>query len=164
MRFRLVVDGEVHDVEVEGSSGKFFVRIDGAVYRAAVLPSAGGADVRVGRGRHRVDFHPGGAVLDGRRHRVLVEREASPEGSDERSVAVGRGQVIEIRPPMPGRIVRIAVEAGASVRKGQAIAVLEAMKMQNEIHSSADGIVRALHVKEGDSISADRIIASIETS
>jgi biotin carboxyl carrier protein len=53
---------------------------------------------------------------------------------------------------MPGRIVRILVESGAVVRKGAALLVLEAMKMENEIQAPTDGMVDQIFVKPGDTV------------
>ncbi len=53
---------------------------------------------------------------------------------------------------MPGRIVRLLVEPGADVRKGAGLLVLEAMKMENEIQSPADGVVDQIFVKPGDTV------------
>jgi biotin carboxyl carrier protein len=53
---------------------------------------------------------------------------------------------------MPGRIVRLLVEQGAAVRKGAGLLVLEAMKMENEIQSPAEGIVDEIFVKPGDTV------------
>jgi pyruvate carboxylase subunit B len=64
---------------------------------------------------------------------------------------------------MPGRVVRVRVAAGDHVKRGQTLLVLEAMKMQNEIPAPEDGIVRSLSVREGESISGDRVIAVLES-
>jgi biotin carboxyl carrier protein len=53
---------------------------------------------------------------------------------------------------MPGRIARLLVEQGAVVRKGAGLLVLEAMKMENEIQSPADGVVDEIFVKAGDTV------------
>ena len=55
---------------------------------------------------------------------------------------------------MPGRIVRILVQPGAAVRKGAGLLVLEAMKMENEIQSPAEGVVDQIFVKAGDTVDA----------
>jgi biotin carboxyl carrier protein len=57
-----------------------------------------------------------------------------------------------VRALMPGRIVRLLVEPGASVKKGTGLLVLEAMKMENEIHAPADGVVDQIFVKPGDTV------------
>ncbi|TKB09113.1 biotin/lipoyl-containing protein [Desulforhopalus sp. IMCC35007] len=56
--------------------------------------------------------------------------------------------------PMPGTILSVAVEAGATVKKGQTLLVLEAMKMENEIQAPADGVVQQVNVSKGLSVNA----------
>jgi 3-methylcrotonyl-CoA carboxylase alpha subunit len=53
---------------------------------------------------------------------------------------------------MPGKVVRVTVEAGAAVVRGQALLVLEAMKMEHGIVAPSDGVVTAVHFAEGDSV------------
>ena len=54
--------------------------------------------------------------------------------------------------PLPGVIVSVNVKPGDNVKAGQVVAVLEAMKMENEIQSEYDGVVTAVKVSQGDSI------------
>jgi biotin carboxyl carrier protein len=54
---------------------------------------------------------------------------------------------------MPGTIMRIDVAAGDTVKKGQNLVILEAMKMENEIMSGGDGTVASVAVSQGDSVS-----------
>ena len=54
--------------------------------------------------------------------------------------------------PLPGVIIEISVKEGQAVKAGQKVAVLEAMKMENEIQAPADGTVTAILVNKGDSI------------
>jgi pyruvate carboxylase subunit B len=63
---------------------------------------------------------------------------------------------------MPGRVVRVLAEAGAPVKRGQTLVILEAMKMQNEIPAPRDGVVREVAVVEGESITADRVVVVLE--
>ena len=50
---------------------------------------------------------------------------------------------------MPGKVIKIPVNIGESVRKGQTLIILEAMKMENEIKASFDGIVKEIHSQRG---------------
>ncbi len=61
--------------------------------------------------------------------------------------------------PMPGLVVSVAVAAGEAVQEGQAICVVEAMKMQNILRAERAGVVARLNVKPGDSVAADEVIA-----
>ena len=67
-----------------------------------------------------------------------------------REDAGGAGGVVKAL--MPGRIVRILVKQGESVRKGAGVLILEAMKMENEIQAPADGVVDEIFVNAGDTV------------
>jgi len=54
--------------------------------------------------------------------------------------------------PLPGVIIEVSVKEGQAVKAGQKVAVLEAMKMENEIQATEDGTVTAIHVNKGDSV------------
>lgn len=163
MRFRLVVDGDPHEVEARRRGRRIVVRVDGVEYEAQAAGGNGEVAVRIRGTRYRVRIRGLDVSVEGEGHEVLVRdlaAEALPPVSRGRRA---RGQVYEIRPPMPGRVVRLRVHAGARVRAGEPIAVLEAMKMQNEIPAPADALVREVHVREGESIGADRLIAVLES-
>ena len=70
--------------------------------------------------------------------------------------------VLEIRAPMPGKIVKLLIAEGAEVQANQGIIVMEAMKMQNEIKSPKKGVVQRLHVTEGAAVSAGDLLAAVE--
>ena len=70
--------------------------------------------------------------------------------------------VVEIRAPMPGKVVRVQVEAGAEVEKGAGVVVVEAMKMQNEMKAPRDGVVVSINAKPGDTVNAGDVLAVIE--
>ena len=57
-----------------------------------------------------------------------------------------------IKSPLPGVILDIKVKEGDTVKKGQLIAILEAMKMENNINADKDGVVSAVKVNKGDSV------------
>ncbi len=66
---------------------------------------------------------------------------AAPAGAGEK-----------VNSPLPGVIVEVSVKEGQAVKAGQKVAVLEAMKMENEIPAPKDGTIIAIHVNKGDSI------------
>ncbi len=63
--------------------------------------------------------------------------------------------------PVPGTVTHVAVEEGATVVAGQALVVLEAMKMEHTIRAESDGVVTALHVSVGQSVDAHTVVATI---
>ena len=60
--------------------------------------------------------------------------------------------------PMPGLLVDIAVEAGQSVRAGEKLAAIEAMKMENILVASQDCVVEEIAAKKGESLAVDQVI------
>jgi biotin carboxyl carrier protein len=70
--------------------------------------------------------------------------------------------VAQIVAPMPGKVVRVHVEAGATVEKGTGVVVVEAMKMQNELKSPRAGMVVAVNVKAGDTVNAGDVLAVLD--
>jgi biotin carboxyl carrier protein len=62
---------------------------------------------------------------------------------------------------MPGMIIRYLVKAGDTVKAGDAILILEAMKMQNSIPAPSDGVVKVIKFGPGDQVSANDVLAII---
>lgn len=63
---------------------------------------------------------------------------------------------------MPGKVVKINVSVGQEVKKGDVVLILEAMKMENEMKTSFDGTIKAIHVKEGDTLDAGFLLLEME--
>jgi acetyl-CoA/propionyl-CoA carboxylase biotin carboxyl carrier protein len=68
----------------------------------------------------------------------------------------------EVTVPMQGTIVKVSVEVGQTVEAGQAIVILEAMKMENSVNAEKGGVVKTIKVAEGDAVSAGDVVAVIE--
>ena len=66
-----------------------------------------------------------------------------------------------ITSPLPGVIISVDVKEGSVVKRGQKVAVIEAMKMENDILADADGTVTAVHVSKGDTVAEDAKIVTI---
>lgn len=66
-----------------------------------------------------------------------------------------------VNAPMPGTIVSVAVSAGQSVKAGDVLVVLEAMKMENEIKAPKDGTVASVNVNKGDAVESGTLLVSI---
>ena len=67
-------------------------------------------------------------------------------------------QIREIKAPMPGLILNIHIEEGQEVKKGEAIMILEAMKMENIIKSPGEGIVKKINVEVGQSVDKNSLL------
>ncbi len=67
----------------------------------------------------------------------------------------------KVTAPMPGTILDVKVSVGQSVKKGDVICVLEAMKMENDIPAPADGVIASINVQKGATVAANDVIATM---
>jgi acetyl/propionyl-CoA carboxylase alpha subunit len=72
----------------------------------------------------------------------------------------GSGKVSEMKAPMPGLVLDVRVNEGTAVKKGDALLVLEAMKMENILKSPADGVVKKINVKKGAAVEKNQVLIS----
>lgn len=77
---------------------------------------------------------------------------AAPAPAPAAAAPAASGQGTTVKSPLPGVIISIDVKEGQAVKKGQKVAVLEAMKMENEIQADTDGTVTAILLSKGDSV------------
>ena len=73
----------------------------------------------------------------------------------------GAAGSVAVTAPMPGKILGIKAQEGQAVTKGEAIIVLEAMKMENEIVAPSDGTIATINVSVGDSVEAGATLATL---
>lgn len=66
-----------------------------------------------------------------------------------------------VQAPMPGKVVDVKVKAGDPVKKGDAVVIIEAMKMQNELAAERDGVIQEIAVKTGDTVEAGQKLVVI---
>ena len=62
---------------------------------------------------------------------------------------------------MPGTVVKIKVKKGDKVKAGDTVLIIEAMKMENEIHTPVDGVVEGIFVSEGDMVNPDEVLIKV---
>lgn len=143
-------------VEVtELPTGQLEVTLGGKVVPVDVVWLDGTASVRV-EGRVvdlTVEGQPPeiGAIASGHRSYVRVESERQRAAAAARKGGGGGGDKV-IKAPMPGRVVRVLVQAGADVEAGTTLCVIEAMKMENEVKTKAACKVVEVHVSEGATV------------
>ena len=74
---------------------------------------------------------------------------------------VAKGEGVEVKAPMQGTILNVKVAAGDQVKKGQVVAILEAMKLENEIVANADGVVKQVLVSKGQTVNNQQTLLII---
>jgi biotin carboxyl carrier protein len=142
------VDDREYELEVSTPEpGVYLFKYKGQVKEAFVFPAespSGSAQVQLGSSTFDI------TIIDPRRLR------GSQSGADH-----GAGAA-EIRAAMPGKVVRVLLEPGAEVAKGDGVLVVEAMKMQNELKAPKAGMVKEILVAEGATVAAGDVLATIE--
>ena len=161
MKFHAELNDQKHEVEIKRDGGKLFADVDGRSYELEVSEPERGIylfkhegkifEASVSDGHVRI----GGSEFDVR----LVDPKRLRGGGSDHEHADG---IAEIKTAMPGKVVRVLVEAGADVEKGDGVVVVEAMKMQNELKSPKAGIVKEIRTQEGATVGAGDILATIE--
>lgn len=73
----------------------------------------------------------------------------------------GKAGANVIKAPMPGNIIKVNFKAGDSIKRGDVICVLEAMKMENDICALADGVLATVDVAQGATVNTDAVIATM---
>jgi biotin carboxyl carrier protein len=172
MTFEIELNGRVRSVSIEraGRSDRYRVTVDGvATLVDAQRSGEFGLSLLFPDGAHaaaRVAMAPGSApgellaCLRGRCAAVVVNGRRTGRGAaDTGAGAEGEQKVVA---PMPGRVVRVLVAAGDDVQARQAVVVVEAMKMENELRSPKSGRVKDVAVGAGASVEAGRVLMVIE--
>jgi pyruvate carboxylase subunit B len=166
VKYVVDVGGRSVDVELDGEQ----VRVNGTVLRASLSELMGTpvALLSLGDSVHRVvvtrDSARGRYVLslDGRRYEVEALDERTRAIRQLSSGASGPKGPAPLVAPMPGLIVRVSVEVGASVQPGQGLVVMEAMKMENELRSASAGVVKAIRVEPGTAVERGAVLVELE--
>jgi len=170
----VAVNGRSWKVAIEAGtqSGDFTVSVKGKtrVVNASwidpdtlsLIDGSSAREVRI----HRREGGVMSIALDGRVFEAVVS--AGQEARlKPRPSAVGRDfshadERHAVKAPMPGRIVRVLVAVGDRVAAGQAVVIVEAMKMENELRSTKDGVVKEVNVRQGAAIDASTVLVVIE--
>jgi pyruvate carboxylase subunit B len=138
--FSVTVHGETYDIKIEGAGHKsqdvrpFFVRVDGDLKEVFVEAEYDESDVN----------------------------EQTTTKKSKKGKLPQATQKEHISAPMPGTLTKIKVSVGDEVKKGDTVAIVEAMKMENEVHASQDGKVEEIYATEGCQVNPDDAIMVIK--
>lgn len=127
------------------------------IYVLTVDAAVHSVRVRRGDGRGRYTLWLGGYRFD---VEALDERTRAIRDLDvERNVTSGPAPLLA---PMPGLVVRVLVEEGATVQTGQGLVVMEAMKMENELRAAAPSVVKRIHASAGAAVEKGALLIEME--
>jgi biotin carboxyl carrier protein len=149
------VDVGVMECLVDGRS----VSVDARLLEPGVMSLVITSTEAQGR-QYRCVLDGDAVVIGGRRYGFEVDDPRSLQG--RRGAGAGTEGPRPVKAPMPGRVVRLLVEAGEDVEEGQGVVVIEAMKMQNELKSSKAGRVVRVAVAVGDTVGSGDVLVVVE--
>ena len=89
-----------------------------------------------------------------------VAAPVAPKAAPAPKASASAGAV-SVKAPMPGNIMKVNCKVGASVKKGDVLVVLEAMKMENDICAPADGVVASVEVAQGATVETDALLVTL---
>ncbi len=168
MKLQAQVGDETHEVEIRREGRLVFASVDGREYELeASEPEPNSLLIKHENRIYRTYVAPANDA-DGNRNVSVNGKEFAVKLIDPKrlrgsaSADAAADGVAEIKTAMPGKVVRILLKAGAEVEKGDAILVVEAMKMQNELRSPKAGTVKDIRVSEGQTVASGDILAIVE--
>lgn len=100
-------------------------------------------------------------VEEGTGNGAPAAKAAAPKAAAKAAAPTGAQGAVKVNAPMPGKILKVNAAAGAAVKKGDVLVVLEAMKMENEICAPQDGTVATVECAAGDSVESGKVLVSM---
>ncbi len=136
-QYRITVNGTTYEVEVEEvKGGETAARPNTAPVQRAAAPAP----------------------------KKQPEPKAAPAPASATAAASAKtaASANAMKAPMPGTILKVLVQEGQAVKRGEVLCILEAMKMENEIVAPNDGVVRGIYVKEQQNVQLDAPLMDLE--
>ncbi len=151
--YNFKINGKDYAVTIGEADGRTLpVNVNGADYQVELENAPQTAPVAAMPGPGKTPDQVGSDA-------AKVGSDAAKAGAAPAAKPAGAGE--KVNSPLPGVIIEVSVKEGQAVKAGQKLAVLEAMKMENEIPAPKDGTVTAIHVSKGDSVLEGAPIVSI---
>ena len=142
------IDGRTYELEVsEPEPNVYLLKHQNKIYQIFVSPNEKSGEpfaVNVGSRNYEIK------IFDPKRLRGNVAGGGQTEGASE------------IKTAMPGKVVRVLAEVGTRIKTGDGVIMVEAMKMQNEMKSPKDGVIKEIRFPEGATVNAGDVLAIIE--
>ncbi len=165
MEFDFLVNRARHKVKLEKKEDRFLISHEGRVFEA---------DIKV------ISPHELSLLLEGRSHVVYIAQDKDKKyislcgetfivqkpGEEIRKAERGEEELKKAKPvvtaPMPGKVIKVCVAENEAVRKNQTLAIVEAMKMENELKSPIEGVVKKIFVEAGDVVDSEKPLIELE--
>lgn len=159
MEFEFLVDDKLHRITLDKNKEKFVFSDGKESFEAdihfissneiSILIDERSYKVYFSRDKDKRYFYVGG-------NQFIVKEPTEEGGSFQRAEEKAAEEMLIVKAPMPGKVIKINVSEKEEVRKNQTLAIVEAMKMENEIKSSIKGYVKKILVTAGDLVDSEK--------
>ncbi len=163
--YEFLIDDVLKKISLEKKEGRYVVTDDDLTHEADIqYISPGVISILIDNKSFRVylvkDNDKRHVYFQG--HNFTVQEPTGESGSAHAGVEGSQEDKLVVKAPMPGKVIKVYVKENEEVRKNQTLAIVEAMKMENEIKSSIDGLVKKIHVSAGDLVDSEKPLIELE--
>ena len=164
MKYVSIIGGSSKKIIIEEyGSGKYLITVDGESF---MVDSISLGDSSLGliynNKSYHVELEEGLVSIDGSAFEVDVVDTRSHRLMESKALLGGDIGKAKIVSPMPGKVVTVLVKDGQEVKEGDGLMVIEAMKMENEVKSPKDGVVRDLKAEDEMTVDGSEVLCIIE--
>jgi biotin carboxyl carrier protein len=165
MIYEVGIAGKTFRVDLVRNGDSWICKLDGQEVPLNVAATQAGTlslliEGKSYEAKQEVTSAESNVVIDNQRFAAVVKDPRSLQS--RKATDSGSHGPQKLKAPMPGKVVRIMVAVGDEVEAGQAVIVIEAMKMQNELKSPKKGLLKKLSVAEGAAVEAGQVLAEVE--
>ena len=144
----VMLDGKTYQIDILRVQPEVYsVLLNGLSYNVEVIPGQNTRHFQINTYRYTYDVE----VIDAEA-RYMAARNKGKHADGEKSIVA----------PMPGKVVKVLAVPGQQVQAGQTLVIISAMKMESEFKAKADGVVKAVNVKDGDAVESRQVLVVIE--
>ncbi len=165
MELEFIARGERHKVFLEKKGSRYVFRLGDKAFEADIQTVSGNAVlflvdgrlhlIHIARDKDKLHVSLNGDVF-------VLHKPGAGENRFERGEDRGREETPMVTAPMPGKVIKVCVAEQETVRKNQTLAIVEAMKMENEIKSPLEGRVKKIFVGAGDLVDSEKPLLELE--
>ena len=147
-KVQIRVDDKLYELDmVKVVEGMYSILLEGRSYNVEIIEKDSPKQYHVNALEKSYDLE----IIDAETRYLMSRKGGDLEDADN-----------IVASPMPGKIVKIPVKAGDKVESGQTVIIVSAMKMESEYKAGKEGIIKEVHVSEGDTIEGNQPLITIE--
>ncbi|KPL14768.1 MAG: biotin carboxyl carrier protein [Bacteroides sp. SM23_62] len=147
-KLQIRVDDKLYELDmIKVQEGMYSILLEGKSYNIEIIEKDSAKQYSVNTLEKSYDLE----IIDAETRYLMSRKGSDPEDAEN-----------IVSSPMPGKIVKIPVKAGEKVEAGQTVIIVSAMKMESEYKAGKEGVIREVHVSEGDTIEGHQPLVTIE--